>query len=101
MLAAVGWEPLTRNLYISEWSQGSPQAEATDRAYALGQERGRYWECGLQIRLLNDLVTQVKRNPYFYIPDVEESEDALVGLEAAIRILEDRAEEIRKRNGWE
>lgn len=92
---------MTRELYISEWSQGNPQAESVDRAYALGQERGRYWECGLQVRMINDLVTQIKRNPFYYLEGVDEANDALVGLEAAIRILEARAEEIRKRNGWE
>jgi hypothetical protein len=71
-----------------------------DRSYALGVEKGRFFEGGYLIRLLQDELTKVK-NQRFDTPDKDRIIPGIVGLETAIKVLEDRCDQIRQRNGWE
>jgi hypothetical protein len=71
-----------------------------DKSYALGMEKGRFFEGGYLITLLQAELTQLKRQR-FDTPDKDRIIPGMVGLETAIKILEDRCEQIRKRNGWE
>ena len=71
-----------------------------DRSYAKGVEKGRFLEGGYLITLLVAELTKVKQTK-FTDTNAKSIIHSMESLETAIRVLENRCEELRRRNGWE
>lgn len=82
------------------WEGMHSGTASDDRSYAKGIEKGRFLEGGYLITLLVSELAEVKKTK-FTNTNAKTIIHSMESLETAIRVLENRCEELRRRNGWE